>query len=160
MHWPLPCLILSSFVALSSAAVPLSQQMADSVIARHTPLGLSATGAPLTTYEHGVFETALRLVFNKTGDTKYYDYLKWGLDNLINPSGRLLDYNFTDFTLDDLRLGPEFIYLYTATGDIKYRRAADTLRSQISSQPRGPSGMYRLSYKKRGGGGWLHSTGD
>jgi len=122
--------------------------MSASVIARHTLLGITADGAPFTTYEHGVFERALEMVFNNTGNTTYFDYLKTGVDNLISDNGTLLDYNFTEFTLDDLRLGPEFIYLFEVTGQEKYRAAADELRNQLNEQPRNQDGgfWHRVTY--------------
>jgi len=141
-------ILLLTFITSVVNAVPLSEQMAASVIARHTLLGLNAEGAPLTTYEHGVFERALEMIFNKTENSTYYEYLKTGVDNLISNNGTLLDYNFTEFTLDDLRLGPEFVYLYERTGEEKYKAAADTLRNQLNSQPRNPDGgfWHRVTY--------------
>ncbi|KAI5853682.1 putative cell wall glycosyl hydrolase YteR [Tricharina praecox] len=140
-----------SFTALSllwlqlqsaTAATPYSQLMLDSVIARSTPLGLNAAGKVTTTYEHGVIERALQMVYNVTGDSKYYNYQKKGVDNIIDSNGKLLDYDLTVYTLDDMRLGQEFLHLYRMTGQAKYKNAADTLRKQINVQPRNSEGGY------------------
>ncbi|KAL7275922.1 hypothetical protein RUND412_001114 [Rhizina undulata] len=125
-----------------SAARPYSTWMADSVIARDTPLGLDSSGAAYTTYEHGVMERALEYVYNKTGNVTYYNYMKQGVDNIIDSSGNLLDYDLDYYTLDDVRLGPEFLYLYQETGEAKYKAAADTLRLQLASQPRNNEGGF------------------
>lgn len=85
--------------------------MADSAIARKTPLGKDASGSILVTYEHAVFERALEMVYNKTQNATYYNYLKAGIDNVVGPTGKILDYSLEYYTLDDVRLGPEFIYL-------------------------------------------------
>lgn len=98
-----------SFVA---GAKPYSQWMADSVIARKTPLGKNAAGSVLMTYDHGVFERALEMVYNVTGNATYLSYLKTGVDNIMNSAGTLLDYDLDYYTLDDVRLGPEFIYMW------------------------------------------------
>lgn len=92
-------------------AQPYSTWMADSAIARKTLLGKDASGNSFVTYEHGVFERALEMVYNKTRNATYYNYLKAGIDNVVGPTGTILDYSLEYYTLDDVRLGPEFIYL-------------------------------------------------
>ncbi|KAH8147014.1 uncharacterized protein LAJ45_08813 [Morchella importuna] len=128
-----------SFVA---GAKPYSQWMADSVIARKTPLGKNAAGSVLMTYDHGVFERALEMVYNVTGNATYLSYLKTGVDNIMNSAGTLLDYDLDYYTLDDVRLGPEFIYMYLKTGTAKYKTAADTLRLQLQTQTRNKEGGF------------------
>lgn len=98
--------------SLVSGAQQYSTWMADSVIARGTPLGKDTSGNILVTYEHAVFERALEMVYNKTGNITYYNYLKTGIDNVVGSTGTILDYDLEYYTLDDVRLGPEFIYLY------------------------------------------------
>lgn len=139
---------LCTFAALSVAAKPYSVLMADSVIARNTTLGLDASGAPKTDYQHGVIERALEMVYNATGDSKYYAYQKWGVDNIIDSAGKLLDYSLSDYILDDLRLGQEFLYLWLKTGEAKYKTAANTLRNQLNTQPRNKDGgfWHKLKY--------------
>lgn len=97
---------------LVCGAQPYSTWMADSVITRKTPLGKDTSGNILVTYEHGVFERALEMVYNKTGNVTYYNYLKAGVDNVLGSTGTISDYSLEYYTLDDVRLGPEFIYLY------------------------------------------------
>lgn len=63
------------------------------------------------TYDHAVLERALQMVYNRTGNATYFNYLKMGVDNIVNSAGTLLDYDLDYYTLDDVRLGPEFIYL-------------------------------------------------
>jgi unsaturated rhamnogalacturonyl hydrolase len=127
---------------LVAAATPYSVRMADSLITRNTSLGLDDSGDPKMSYEHGVVERALEMVYNATGNYKYYAYQKWGVDNIIDSSGRLMDYNLTEYTLDDMRLGPEFLYLWQKTGEAKYKNAADTLRRQLDTHPRNSDSRY------------------
>ncbi|KAG0123944.1 putative cell wall glycosyl hydrolase YteR [Tuber indicum] len=139
----IPVLALS----LTAQCAKYSQLLANSVIARNTPLGKTGTGAVLTSYEHGVMERALQMVYNATGDDTYYTHHKTGVDNIISATGTLLDYNLTYYTLDDIFLGPEFLYLHIRTGQAKYETATETLRLQIQPQPR-----------NAGGGMWHRST--
>ncbi|KAG0635067.1 cell wall glycosyl hydrolase YteR [Tuber brumale] len=145
--------ITAATLALSSTAQcsKYSQLLANSVIARNTPLGKTSTGAVLTSYEHGIMERALQMVYNATGNDAYYTYHKTGVDNIISSAGTLLDYNLTYYTLDDIRLGPEFLYLHLRTGQVKYKTAAETLRLQIQSQPRNAEGgmWHRSTYQNQ-----------
>lgn len=52
------------------------------------------------------------MVYNVTGNATYLSYLKTGVDNIMNSAGTLLDYDLDYYTLDDVRLGPEFIYMW------------------------------------------------
>jgi rhamnogalacturonyl hydrolase YesR len=139
---------LSALCALAMAANPYSVLMADSVIARNTSLGLDDSGKPKTTYEDGVIERALQMVYNNTGDSKYYTFQKWGVDNIIDSTGKLLDYSLSIYTLDDMRLGQEFLYLWQKTGQVKYKNAADTLRKQLNTHPRNKDGFLPSSRHK------------
>ncbi|RPA89113.1 glycoside hydrolase family 105 protein [Choiromyces venosus 120613-1] len=116
MKFPIFLTAAILFLSPTIQCVEYSQLLTSSVIARNTPLDKDSTGAILKAYEHGVMERALAMVYNKTGNATYYNYLKSDIDNLISPSGVLLDYNLTYYTLDDVRLGPEFLYLYLSTG--------------------------------------------
>ncbi|KAG8936955.1 hypothetical protein FRC03_000262 [Tulasnella sp. 419] len=139
----LSAITLSACLAISAdAAKPYSSWMADSVIARGEAQGKDSNGNPFITYEHGIFQRALEMLYNKTGSATYYDYMKHSLDNVIDNSGNLLDYNLTFYTLDDIRLGESIIFLHQKTGQSKYKTAADTFRQQIIQQPRTNAGAF------------------
>ncbi|KAI5780077.1 glycosyl hydrolase [Geopyxis carbonaria] len=141
-------LALIPLLGLASAAKPYSVQMVDSVLARRTPIGLSDAGAPFITYEHGVLSLALSMVAAVTGNTTYTSYYRNGLSNVLSPSGTLLDYNKTYYTLDDIRIGPALLDLHRSTGEAKWKTAASELRSQIDGQPRNSKGglWHRSTY--------------
>ncbi|KAH7103250.1 glycosyl hydrolase [Auriculariales sp. MPI-PUGE-AT-0066] len=125
------------------ATQPFSTWMADSIIARGQGHNLDSSGKPTVSYEHGVFHQALRALYASTGDAKYYDYLKSGIDNVVFSTGALASaYNQSLHSLDDLRIGPSFIYLYQSTNDTKYLQAAQTFRIHIDGQPRNTQGGF------------------
>lgn len=138
----LPLLASICIAAPSAAATKYSTLLANSVIDRHTPLGQDYNGKPVHSYEHGVLERSFEMLFNLTGDTKYNSYLKAGIDNTMDATGKFLAYNATLYSLDDIRLGQSILYLYESTGEEKYKIAADTLRKQINDQPRNYEGGF------------------
>lgn len=84
--------ILSALYALTVVnAVPLtgsySTWAAHSAIMRSQGNGLDANGAPLVSYEHGELQWALRLLFEKTGNRTYFNYIKEGVDNVVASNG-------------------------------------------------------------------------
>lgn len=62
---------------------------ADSGMARGQGNGLDATGNPLVSYEHGEFQWGLRLLYERTGNKKYYDYIQKGVDNVVSDNGTI-----------------------------------------------------------------------
>lgn len=161
MWMRLPVFFSSLLAAVALAAQPYSTWFADSVIDRGVLLGLDGNGAPFITYEHGVFERALEMVYNSTGNSSYLDYMTRGVDNVIADNGSLLDYSkdlpmwprepirvlttlldLTYYTLDDIRLGQSILSLYLLTGDKKYQKAAAELRLQLQTNPRNHAGGF------------------
>ena len=59
---------------------------ADSAIRRGQGHGIT-NGAPLVSYEDGEFQWALRQLYERTGNSTYYDYIQSGVDNVVFPNG-------------------------------------------------------------------------
>ncbi|KAG7095198.1 hypothetical protein E1B28_005974 [Marasmius oreades] len=128
---------------------------ADSAIARKQGNGLTAQGAAIISYEHGELQWGLRLLFERTGNRTYFDYIQSGVDNVVTADGTPHgSYTLTDYVLDPLRVGPTFLYLYKQTKQTKYKAAADVFRSQLNSHPRTAEGQFwhKLRYFNQG---WL-----
>ncbi|KAJ7182726.1 Six-hairpin glycosidase [Mycena crocata] len=127
---------------------------ADSAIARGQGNGLS-NGAALVSYEHGEFQWGLRLLYELTGNTTYFNYIQTGVDNIVFPNGTVHgNYDFNAFSLDPVRTGPTFVYLYEQTAQAKYKTAATTFQSQLNGHPRTAQGQFwhKLMYFNQG---WL-----
>ncbi|TFK90641.1 glycoside hydrolase family 105 protein [Polyporus arcularius HHB13444] len=142
----------------ATAALPASYAIwaADSAISRGQGNGLNASGAPLVSYEHGELQWALRLLYEKTGNKTYFDYIQQGVDRVVTSNGTVIGgYGFTtDYQLDPIRTGPTFLYLYNVTGQQKYKTAADKYRQQLETHPRTTQGQFwhKLRYPNQG---WL-----
>lgn len=111
-------------------------------MARGQGNGLNATGHPSVSYEHGEFQWALRLLYERTGDKQYYDYMQKSVDNLVAPDGTIRNYNLQEYNIDHVRVGPTCLHLYKKTGLKKYKIAADTFRSQLETHPRNSEGQF------------------
>ena len=78
-----------------------------------------------------------------TGEKKYFDYIKDAMDTFVtDESGAIRDYTLDEFNLDYICNGRQLLYLYKATGDKKYLRAADVLHDQLRRQPRTSDGGF------------------
>ena len=77
-------------------------------------------------YDYGVAWRGMEALYAMTGEKKYFDYIKDAMDTFVtDESGAIRDYTLDEFNLDYICNGRQLLYLYKATGDEKYLRAAD-----------------------------------
>ncbi|QXV59229.1 glycoside hydrolase family 105 protein [Amycolatopsis sp. TNS106] len=115
----------------SAAPVEWSRAVVDSTMKRHTPATLGSWG-----YTRGLYLYGQYLVYRRTGEKSYLDYILAWYDRFVTESG--ISNNFTN--LDAMRSGQMFPLLYTETGQAKYKTAADQLRARFPSYPRTSDG--------------------
>ena len=122
-------------VQLTTAQTVYSTKMTDSFLTR----GVSASRG----YGQAVFYRAAETIYNKTSDAKYYNFIKSQVDTFVGSDGKMGG-GYTDslMSLDDLRIGPTLLFLYSKSGDSRYKTAADQLHKQFNRQPRTPSGGF------------------
>lgn len=102
---------------------------------------------PTLAYTVSAYYSGILLAYERTGDQKYYDYVKYGADILLYPAqdGSILMYNGSD-SIDDIRIGHTFLDIYDATGEEIYKTAAQHLRDQIDGSGRTPDGGFYHRY--------------
>ncbi len=61
---------------------------------------------------------------------------------LFQPDGTIRGYRRDEYNVDRLNTGKVLFVLYEKTGEAKYKRALDLLRSQLDTHPRTPSGGF------------------
>jgi unsaturated rhamnogalacturonyl hydrolase len=93
-------------------------------------------------YEQGVMLEALFHMWQYGADSLYLKYIEKNLDYYIEDDGKIRTYRMEEFQLDNITPGKVVLRLYEMTRDQKYRIAADTLRLQLSLQPRTPEGGF------------------
>lgn len=107
-----------------------SVRMAESIMLRY-PNGYGnwdyVTGTVLKGFEE---------LWRRTGDPRYFDYIKKTVDNVVNTNGTIDNYRLSDYNIDEINEGRMLLLLYKETGEEKYKQAADILRSQLENHPR------------------------
>ncbi len=93
-------------------------------------------------YDRGVCLMGMAAVYEKTGDKKYFDYIKKSMDYFINNDGSINKYDPSLYNLDHINNGKNCLWLYNNTGEQKYLKAAERLIDQLNNQPRTKSGTY------------------
>jgi unsaturated rhamnogalacturonyl hydrolase len=93
-------------------------------------------------YEQGLMLEAFFQMWQLSGDSSYFKYIVKNLDYYIQEDGTIRTYKFQEYQLDNITPGKAALRLYEQTKKIKYRLAADTLRHQLSDQPRTQDGGF------------------
>ena len=129
-------LLLASSTLRTPATLPLpwSVRMADSVMCRNVPSKWH--------YEHGLVLHAIAQVRLRTGNAKYYDYIKNTLDPFIDAAGNIATYSIAEYNLDQINAGRVLFTLYRATGHERHKQAIYLFCEQLRSHPRTSDGGF------------------
>jgi unsaturated rhamnogalacturonyl hydrolase len=124
-------------------AKPWSVQMADSEMKR-SPEGwmIDFQPKPKWDYTQGLFASALERVWKRTGDERYFTYIKTFADTMITADGTIRTFKKADYNIDRVNPGKFLIKLYQETGDNRYKIAFDNLRDQMRTHPRTSEGGF------------------
>ncbi|MFF5207257.1 glycoside hydrolase family 88 protein [Streptosporangium sp. NPDC000396] len=117
-----------------------SRAVADSTMARFTPATLGGWG-----YTRGLYLYGQYLVYQRTRDPRYLQYMKDWADRFVDDSGNI-GQSFNN--LDSMESGNVLLILARETGQARYRTAAQKIRNRLTTYPRTADG------------GWWHSTSD
>jgi unsaturated rhamnogalacturonyl hydrolase len=109
-----------------------STAMVESTMKRFTPQTLGGWSYPQGLYLYGQY-----LVYKRTGDRRYLDYIKAWVDRFVDPNGHISN-SFN--SLDSMRSGTLLLILYRETGDPRYHAAADQIRRRLDTYPRTSDG--------------------
>lgn len=82
-------------------------------------------------YIDGCMITACLSLYKTTGDEKYLEFSKEFIDYFVQPDGSIKTYDPKEYNLDNVNQGKNLFILYDIYGDEKYRKAIDTIRSQL-----------------------------
>ena len=86
-------------------------------------------------YIDGCMITACLSLYKTTGDEKYLRFSKNFIDWFVQEDGSIKTYDPKEYNLDNVNQGKNLFTLYDIFGDEKYRRAIDTIRSQLPPSP-------------------------
>ena len=93
-------------------------------------------------YIDGCMITALLSLFEQTGDRAYLDFADSFVSWYVEEDGSIKTYDPSEYNLDNINPGRNLFALYDLTGREKYRKAMDTIRSQLDTMPRTKEGNF------------------
>jgi len=124
----------------SVQAIDWSKAVVDSTMKRYPdPVQLGSWGYAKALYLLGEY-----LVWKRTGDDRYLQYVKRWVDSHVDAQGNV-DHNME--SLDAIMPGNLFLLMYQETKEEKYKLAAEKIRQRFNTYPR------------TGDGGFWHATG-
>ncbi len=136
-------IISASTFAQAKTSAPLSERLADTAMNRIWVDDGNPAGIPAKwTYDQGVILKGIEAVWYKTGDAKYFNHIKTGMDFWLNEDGSHKDYDLTEYNIDHVTPGRAMLLLYKVTNDAKYKKSIDLFRSQLQTQPRTKEGGF------------------
>src|SRR5215208_5035519 len=109
--------VVSSVFAQKNA--PLSRRLADTLMNRIWPADDGTPpGIPRNwTYEQGVQLKAVEQMWYATGDPKYFNFIKSGMDFWFDKDGKLTKYDLDEYNIDHVTPGRALLTLYRVTND-------------------------------------------
>lgn len=93
-------------------------------------------------YCHGLELRAMLYVAAKYNRNDIRDYALSYADTMINADGTIKKYKLTDYSLDRINSGKYLFDVYDLTGEERYKKALDLLRSQFDTHPRNADGGF------------------
>jgi unsaturated rhamnogalacturonyl hydrolase len=118
-----------------------SIKLCDSILARYTPETFGEWD-----YNQGLVLEGMWRVYQRTGDTNYYNFIKNWVDRFVTSSG--LDSGISLDKLDNMAPGVLLCHLYQATSDSKYETAAQQIRNRLVTYPRtSDGGLWHRTYE-------------
>ncbi len=135
-------LLLMSVVA-ATAQTRLSEQLTETAMNRIWVDDRNLPGIPPKwNYEQGVILKAVEQMWYATGDPKYFRHIQKGMDHWIDEKGNHKDYHLEEYNIDHVTPGTAMLLLYRVTGNEKYRKMVELLRSQLKTHPRTNEGGF------------------
>lgn len=100
-------------------------------------------GEPSTwNYIDGCMIKAILELYHITENRKYLDFADAFIDYFVQEDGSITSYHPQEYNLDNVNAGKTLFDLYELTGREKYRKAIDTVYSQLKGQPRTSTGNF------------------
>lgn len=93
-------------------------------------------------YIDGCMIKAVLDLFHITNNSRYLEFADEFVDHFVREDGSIKSYNPLEYNLDNVNAGKTLFDLYKLTGREKYRKAMDTVYSQLKGQPRTSTGNF------------------
>ncbi|MFC2138917.1 glycoside hydrolase family 88 protein, partial [Bacteroidota bacterium] len=99
-------------------------------------------------YVTGTVLKGFHELWRLTNNEVYYNYIKNTVDDVVNDNGGIANYSLESYNIDEINEGRMLLFLYQQTGEEKYKKAADLIKSQLEAHPRTSEGgfWHKLRY--------------
>lgn len=97
---------------------------------------------PSWNYMDGCMIKAILELYRITKKPEYLEFADTFIDYFVREDGSILSYDPEEYNLDHVNAGKTLFDLYELTGKGKYRKAMDTVYSQLQKQPRTSTGNF------------------
>ncbi|MCI8949251.1 MAG: glycosyl hydrolase family 88 [Lachnospiraceae bacterium] len=97
---------------------------------------------PTWNYMDGCMIKAIIELYHITHNQQYLKFADDFIDYFVKDDGSILSYRPEEYNLDHVNAGKTLFDLYELTGKVKYRKAIDTVYSQLLHQPRTARGNF------------------
>ena len=121
----------------------LAQTIAYSEMVRNPePCMMDGRNALKWEYTGGLEIAAMQDVYEACGDETIMKYAFQYIDSFVMADGRIRTYRLTDYNLDRINPGKTLFRFLQQTGEPRFHRALDLLRSQLATHPRNDDGGF------------------
>lgn len=103
---------------------------------------IKSGGKSTWNYIDGCMIKAVIELYHITGNKKYLEFADSFINYFVNEDGSIQSYDPKEYNLDNVNAGKTLFDLYKLTGREKYRKAIDTVYSQLKGQPRTSTGNF------------------
>lgn len=103
---------------------------------------IRAGAKPSWNYMDGCVIKAVLELYLMKKDPKYLEFADHFIDYFVQEDGSILSYDPKEYNLDNVNAGKTLFDLYSLTHKEKYRKAMDTIYSQLQGQPRTSTGNF------------------
>ncbi len=93
-------------------------------------------------YIDGCMIKAILELYDITKEERYLKFADEFIDYFVKEGGSIESYNPMEYNIDNVNAGKTLFDLYKLTGKEKYRKAIDTVYSQVATQPRTKEGNF------------------
>ncbi len=126
-----------------------SERMAQSVMKRNPESWMiDFMDRPVWSYPQGLVLHAFEELWKSSEKDEYYQYIQEYADEMIDGEGNIRTYKYETYNIDMINSGKLLFNLYQQIGDERYRKAIETLRTQLKWQPKTTEGgfWHKLRY--------------
>lgn len=124
-------------------AEPYYVRMADSEMQRNPESWMVDFSKQIKwNYTHGLELQAMIQAAEQSGDERYYSYAEAYADTMVNEDGSIKTYTLDRYNIDHVNPGKILFPIYEKSGNPKYLKALQLLRSQMETHPRISNGGF------------------